>query len=81
MKERDVMQYGTLEEFVTSSCETAPGLLTHRHQAKLGLGLRARVGGTIMGKLGEEGCVGVGCMVILLHLMRTQLSMLCIGLF
>ncbi|XP_046870057.1 TERF1-interacting nuclear factor 2 isoform X2 [Hypomesus transpacificus] len=43
MKERDVMQYGTLEEFVTSSCETAPGLLTHRHQAKLGLGLRARL--------------------------------------
>ncbi|XP_067117499.1 TERF1-interacting nuclear factor 2 isoform X2 [Osmerus mordax] len=43
MKERDVMQYGTLEEFVTSSCETAPGLLTNRHQAKLGLGLRARL--------------------------------------
>lgn len=43
MKDRDVMHYGTLEEFVTSSCETAPGLLTYRHQAKLGLGLRGRL--------------------------------------
>ncbi|XP_045081499.1 uncharacterized protein LOC121572621 isoform X1 [Coregonus clupeaformis] len=43
IKERDVMHYGTLEEFVTSTCETIPGLLTSRHQAKLALGLRARL--------------------------------------
>ncbi|KAL0970180.1 hypothetical protein UPYG_G00238420 [Umbra pygmaea] len=43
MKQRDVMHYGMLEEFVTSCCETVPGLLTSRHQAKLALGLRARL--------------------------------------
>lgn len=43
MKQRDVMQYGVLEEFVTSACETVPGLLTVRHQGKLALGLRGRV--------------------------------------
>ena len=43
MKQRDVMQYGVVEEFVTSACETVPGLLTLRHQGKLALGLRARV--------------------------------------
>ncbi|XP_010885994.2 uncharacterized protein tinf2 [Esox lucius] len=43
MKQRDVMHYGRLEEFVTSCCETVPGLLTSRHQAKLALGLRARL--------------------------------------
>ncbi|XP_045068139.1 uncharacterized protein LOC123482964 isoform X2 [Coregonus clupeaformis] len=43
MKQRDVMRYGTLEEFVTSCCETVPGLLTSRHQAKLALGLRTRL--------------------------------------
>ncbi|KAM7366357.1 hypothetical protein PAMP_015804 [Pampus punctatissimus] len=43
MKQRDVMQYGVLEEFVTSACETVPGLLTLRHQGKLALGLRARL--------------------------------------
>ncbi|XP_064787539.1 uncharacterized protein LOC135510489 isoform X1 [Oncorhynchus masou masou] len=43
MKQRDVMHYGTLEEFVTSCCETVPGLLTSRHQAKLALGLRSRL--------------------------------------
>uniref|UniRef100_A0A672YWV2 TERF1 (TRF1)-interacting nuclear factor 2 n=1 Tax=Sphaeramia orbicularis TaxID=375764 RepID=A0A672YWV2_9TELE len=43
MKQRDVMQYGVVEEFVTSACETVPGLLTMRHQGKLALGLRARV--------------------------------------
>ncbi|KAM6960388.1 uncharacterized protein LKV04_021955 [Tautogolabrus adspersus] len=42
MKQRDVMQYGVLEEFVTSACETVPGLLTTRHQGKLALGLRGR---------------------------------------
>ncbi|XP_076016642.1 TERF1-interacting nuclear factor 2 [Genypterus blacodes] len=43
MKQRDVMQYGTVEEFVTSACETVPGLLTLRHQGKLTLGLRGRL--------------------------------------
>lgn len=42
MKQRDVMQYGVVEEFVTSACETVPGLLTVRHQSKLALGLRGR---------------------------------------
>ncbi|TNN71984.1 TERF1-interacting nuclear factor 2 [Liparis tanakae] len=43
MKQRDVMQYGVLEEVVTSACETVPGLLTVRHQGKLALGLRGRL--------------------------------------
>ncbi|XP_044039345.1 TERF1-interacting nuclear factor 2 isoform X2 [Siniperca chuatsi] len=43
MKQRDVMQYGVLEDFVTSACETVPGLLTTRHQGKLALGLRGRL--------------------------------------
>lgn len=43
MKQRDVMEYGVVEEFVTSACESIPGLLTLRHQGKLALGLRARV--------------------------------------
>lgn len=43
MKQRDVLQYGVVEEFVTSACETVPGLLTVRHQGKLALGLRGRV--------------------------------------
>uniref|UniRef100_A0A3P8UVR8 TERF1-interacting nuclear factor 2 N-terminal domain-containing protein n=1 Tax=Cynoglossus semilaevis TaxID=244447 RepID=A0A3P8UVR8_CYNSE len=43
MKQRDVMQYGVLEKFVTSACETVPGMLTFRHQGKLTLGLRGRV--------------------------------------
>uniref|UniRef100_UPI0037E8B378 TERF1-interacting nuclear factor 2 n=1 Tax=Semicossyphus pulcher TaxID=241346 RepID=UPI0037E8B378 len=42
MKQRDVMRYGVVEEFVTSACETVPGLLTLRHQGKLALGLRGR---------------------------------------
>lgn len=43
LKQRDVVQYGVVEEFVTSACETVPGLLTVRHQGKLALGLRGRV--------------------------------------
>ncbi|XP_031706587.1 TERF1-interacting nuclear factor 2 [Anarrhichthys ocellatus] len=43
MKQRDVMQYGVVEEVVTSACETVPGLLTVRHQGKLALGLRGRL--------------------------------------
>lgn len=47
------MQYGVVEEFVTSACETVPGLLTVRHQGKLALGLRARVG-LITGRSGTR---------------------------
>ncbi|XP_024143415.1 TERF1-interacting nuclear factor 2 [Oryzias melastigma] len=43
LKQRDVMQYGVVEEFVTSACQTVPKLLTSRHQGKLALGLRARL--------------------------------------
>uniref|UniRef100_A0A3B4WL62 TERF1 (TRF1)-interacting nuclear factor 2 n=1 Tax=Seriola lalandi dorsalis TaxID=1841481 RepID=A0A3B4WL62_SERLL len=43
LKQKDVMQYGVVEEFVTSACESVPGLLTVRHQGKLALGLRGRV--------------------------------------
>ncbi|RVE60415.1 hypothetical protein OJAV_G00180930 [Oryzias javanicus] len=43
LKQRDVMQYGVVEEFVTSACQTVPKLLTFRHQGKLALGLRARL--------------------------------------
>lgn len=43
MQQRDAMHYGKLEEFVTSVSETVPGLLSYRHQAKLCVGLRARV--------------------------------------
>ncbi|XP_040886709.1 TERF1-interacting nuclear factor 2 [Toxotes jaculatrix] len=43
LKQKDVMQYGVVEEFVTSACETVPGLLTMRHQGKLALGLRGRL--------------------------------------
>uniref|UniRef100_A0A3Q4BDB6 TERF1-interacting nuclear factor 2 N-terminal domain-containing protein n=1 Tax=Mola mola TaxID=94237 RepID=A0A3Q4BDB6_MOLML len=35
MKQRDVMLYGVVEEFVTSACETVPGLLTVRHQGNI----------------------------------------------
>ncbi|XP_059211228.1 TERF1-interacting nuclear factor 2 isoform X2 [Centropristis striata] len=43
MKQRDVMQYGVVEEFVSSACDTVPGLLTTRHLGKLALGLRGRL--------------------------------------
>ncbi|XP_061816980.1 TERF1-interacting nuclear factor 2 [Nerophis lumbriciformis] len=43
MKQRDVKRYGVVEEFVTSACETVPGLLTLRHQGKLALGFRGRL--------------------------------------
>uniref|UniRef100_A0A3Q3SDY2 TERF1-interacting nuclear factor 2 N-terminal domain-containing protein n=1 Tax=Mastacembelus armatus TaxID=205130 RepID=A0A3Q3SDY2_9TELE len=43
LKQRDVMQYGLVEEFVTSACETVPGLLNSGHHAMLALGLTARV--------------------------------------
>ncbi|ROI46733.1 TERF1-interacting nuclear factor 2 [Anabarilius grahami] len=41
MVKRDVVYYGKLEEIVTSLCETVPGLLHYRHQARLTMGLRA----------------------------------------
>lgn len=41
MQQRDAVHYGKLEETVTSICETVPGLLHYRHQARLSLGLRA----------------------------------------
>ncbi|KAM6949555.1 TERF1-interacting nuclear factor 2 [Aplochiton taeniatus] len=43
IKERNVLHYGTVEDFVTLACESVPALLTGRHQAKLALGLRARL--------------------------------------
>ena len=43
LKQRDVMQYGVVEEFVSLACDSVPGLLTVRHQGKLALGLRGRV--------------------------------------
>uniref|UniRef100_A0A1A7X2I9 TERF1 (TRF1)-interacting nuclear factor 2 n=1 Tax=Iconisemion striatum TaxID=60296 RepID=A0A1A7X2I9_9TELE len=43
LKQKDVMHYGVVEEFVTSACETVPGLLTPRHQGRLTLGLTARL--------------------------------------
>ncbi|TRY57479.1 hypothetical protein DNTS_014227 [Danionella cerebrum] len=39
--QRDVVHYGKVEETVTSLCETLPGLLHYRHQARLTIGLRA----------------------------------------
>ncbi|XP_023697618.2 TERF1-interacting nuclear factor 2 isoform X1 [Paramormyrops kingsleyae] len=43
MKNRDVLHYGKLEEFVTSISDAIPMLLSCRHRAKLTLGLRARL--------------------------------------
>lgn len=43
MQQRDAKHYGKLEEIVMSVSETVPGLLSYRHQAKLCVGLRARV--------------------------------------
>ncbi|XP_019899058.2 putative zinc finger protein 735 isoform X2 [Esox lucius] len=42
-QQRDVMQYGKLEEFVTLVTEMVPELLTFRQRAQLVLGLRARL--------------------------------------
>lgn len=51
------MQYGVVEEFVTSSCEAVPGLLTVRHQGRLTVGLRARVSITGEGKSDLNVCL------------------------
>ncbi|KAF1380696.1 hypothetical protein PFLUV_G00166550 [Perca fluviatilis] len=65
MKQRDVMQYGVVEEFVTSACETVPGLLTVRHQGKLALGLRGRL-------ILELCCTQLDEKVIMPHLERIR---------
>ncbi|XP_056317267.1 TERF1-interacting nuclear factor 2 [Danio aesculapii] len=39
--QRDAVHYGKVEETITSLCETVPGLLDYRHQARLTMGLRA----------------------------------------
>lgn len=41
MLQRDTVHYGKVEETITSLCETVPGLLDYRHQARLTMGLRA----------------------------------------
>ncbi|KAJ8361725.1 hypothetical protein AAFF_G00429470 [Aldrovandia affinis] len=41
MQAKNVLQYGKLEEYLSSVSETAPGLLSYRHRAVLTLGLRA----------------------------------------
>ncbi|XP_062371931.1 TERF1-interacting nuclear factor 2 [Sardina pilchardus] len=43
MLQQDVSQYGRLEEFITSTCQSVPGLLDYRHYVKLVLGLRSRL--------------------------------------
>ncbi|KAJ8261597.1 hypothetical protein GJAV_G00156120 [Gymnothorax javanicus] len=43
MQQKDVLNYGKLEDFVTAVSEAVPGLLSNRHRAKLTLGLRARL--------------------------------------
>uniref|UniRef100_A0A8C1W411 TERF1-interacting nuclear factor 2 N-terminal domain-containing protein n=1 Tax=Cyprinus carpio TaxID=7962 RepID=A0A8C1W411_CYPCA len=43
MLQRDAVHYGKLEETITSLCDTVPGLLHYRHQARLTMGLRALV--------------------------------------
>lgn len=42
-KQKDVMNYEKLQEFVFVVTEAIPGLMTHRQRAQLILGLRARV--------------------------------------
>ncbi|XP_053714405.1 TERF1-interacting nuclear factor 2 [Synchiropus splendidus] len=43
LKQRDVKHYGAVEEFVSSVCDTVPGLLALGHRVKLTLGIRARL--------------------------------------
>ncbi|XP_061570717.1 uncharacterized protein LOC133424243 [Cololabis saira] len=42
-KQKDVMNYEKLQEFVTLVTEAVPGLINHRQRAQLVLGLRARL--------------------------------------
>uniref|UniRef100_A0AAY4F017 C2H2-type domain-containing protein n=1 Tax=Denticeps clupeoides TaxID=299321 RepID=A0AAY4F017_9TELE len=43
VQQRDVLNYGMLEEFVTSVTESVPELLSYRQRAQLVLGLRAKL--------------------------------------
>lgn len=45
-KQKDVMNYDKLQEFVFMVTEAVPGLINHRQRAQLILGLRARVSST-----------------------------------
>lgn len=42
-KQKDVMKYDELQEFVFTVTEVIPGLMNQRQRAQLILGLRARV--------------------------------------
>lgn len=42
-KQKDVMNYERLQEFVFMVTEAVPGLINHRQRAQLILGLKARV--------------------------------------
>lgn len=59
------MHYGVVEEFVTSACETVPGLLTVRHQGKLALGLRGRVSLVDCDDFPPVRCPGMGSIHLL----------------
>lgn len=43
VQDRDVLNYGVLEEFITIITETVPELLNQRQRAQLIFGLRAKV--------------------------------------
>lgn len=43
IRQRDVKQYGKVEEFVTMVTQTVPELMSFKQTAQLVLGLRARV--------------------------------------
>ena len=51
-QQRNVMQYGKLEEFVTLVTEMVPELLNSRQRTQLILGLRARVSEVEMLRVG-----------------------------
>ena len=55
-EQRNVMQYGKLEEFVTLVTEMVPELLSSRQRTQLILGLRARVREVEMLRVGRGGC-------------------------
>ncbi|XP_076843449.1 TERF1-interacting nuclear factor 2 [Brachyhypopomus gauderio] len=74
MQQRDAMHYGKLEEFVTSVSETVPGLLSYRHQAKLVVGLQARL---ILEQLGASQSPDPE--LILSHLKRLRAPTLPVG--
>lgn len=69
------MQYGVVEEFVTSACETVPGLLTVRHQGKLALGLRGRVSSVVM--ISHQAPIYFKPFVVNFHLLSQLILELC----